>query len=844
MNEYNPKKIEKKWQQVWGKNKSFLSELSKEKKKFYVLEMFPYPSGNIHMGHLRNYTIGDVIARFYKTNKYNVLHPMGWDSFGMPAENAAIENKTSPKKWTEANIKNMRNQLKSIGLSIDWDREISTCSKEYYKHQQKIFIDLFKKDLIYKKDSYVNWDPIDNTVLANEQVINGKGWRSGATVEKRMLSQWFLKITAFAEELLKDLEDLNSWPDKVKLMQENWIGLSNGVEIKFNVKNSNENISVFTTRPETLFGAAFLGLSVEHPMSEGLKGMKEFNIFKKKCLQTSHKNIDEEKIGFFSGLFAEHPLNQNIKIPIYFANYILMNYGTGAIFGCPAHDERDYEFAQKIGINFSSVFKDKNNLPYVEKNENDIMQNSEFLDGLVLKEARELIISKLIKQNKGIEKATYRLRDWGISRQRYWGCPIPIVYSEDGKISTVDESELPVTLPEDVNLSKNGNPLDNHPTWKFVKCKKTNKQAIRETDTLDTFFDSSWYFLRFCSPHNSDRPFDEKEMKYWMSVDHYIGGVEHAILHLLYSRFFSRALKECGYNTPKEPFKKLVTQGMVCHETFKTNEINPRWINPNNIFTEGEKLYTMDNGKKVNVLKGRSEKMSKSKKNVVDPDSIITKYGADTARLFMISDSPPERDLEWSIDGIKATYKYLNKIYTFLTSNKLVFTTRFDLDKNKLSNDESVLYDFLNSVIINYTDDIKNYRFNNAVARIRELSNKLIKQNVTKPLFDYCWSIYLRLFSIITPHFSSELAEVAGLNNINLEDTFWPLPEKTIKVNDKMLVILQINGKKKGSLLIDKKMSKEDILKMLSNSEKYSDIIDSKIKKIIYVPNKIINFVK
>jgi len=818
MNEYNPKKIEKKWQQVWGKNKSFLSELSKEKKKFYVLEMFPYPSGNIHMGHLRNYTIGDVIARFYKTNKYNVLHPMGWDSFGMPAENAAI--------------------------AIDWDREISTCSKEYYKHQQKIFIDLFKKDLIYKKDSYVNWDPIDNTVLANEQVINGKGWRSGATVEKRMLSQWFLKITAFAEELLKDLEDLNSWPDKVKLMQENWIGLSNGVEIKFNVKNSNENISVFTTRPETLFGAAFLGLSVEHPMSEGLKGMKEFNIFKKKCLQTSHKNIDEEKIGFFSGLFAEHPLNQNIKIPIYFANYILMNYGTGAIFGCPAHDERDYEFAQKIGINFSSVFKDKNNLPYVEKNENDIMQNSEFLDGLVLKEARELIISKLIKQNKGIEKATYRLRDWGISRQRYWGCPIPIVYSEDGKISTVDESELPVTLPEDVNLSKNGNPLDNHPTWKFVKCKKTNKQAIRETDTLDTFFDSSWYFLRFCSPHNSDRPFDEKEMKYWMSVDHYIGGVEHAILHLLYSRFFSRALKECGYNTPKEPFKKLVTQGMVCHETFKTNEINPRWINPNNIFTEGEKLYTMDNGKKVNVLKGRSEKMSKSKKNVVDPDSIITKYGADTARLFMISDSPPERDLEWSIDGIKATYKYLNKIYTFLTSNKLVFTTRFDLDKNKLSNDESVLYDFLNSVIINYTDDIKNYRFNNAVARIRELSNKLIKQNVTKPLFDYCWSIYLRLFSIITPHFSSELAEVAGLNNINLEDTFWPLPEKTIKVNDKMLVILQINGKKKGSLLIDKKMSKEDILKMLSNSEKYSDIIDSKIKKIIYVPNKIINFVK
>ena len=843
MTEYNPKKIEKKWQRIWEDNKSFKSEFNNGGGKFYVLEMFPYPSGNIHMGHLRNYTIGDVIARFYRTNKYNVLHPMGWDSFGMPAENAAIENKTNPKSWTEENIRNMRTQLQSIGLSIDWDREISTCSKEYYKHQQKIFIDLYKKNLIYKKDSYVNWDPVDNTVLANEQVIDGKGWRSGAIVEKRKLSQWFLKITAFTEELLEDLESLDSWPDKVKLMQKNWIGLSNGVEIKFKVKDIDEYICVFTTRPETLFGAAFLGLSVEHQLSNRLENLEEFKKFKNRCLKTTDRNIDEEKIGFFSGFFAEHPLNEDIKIPIYFTNYVLINYGTGAIFGCPAHDERDYEFAQIIGIDFSSVFKNKNNLPYLEKNENDVMQNSEFLNGLSLKEAKKFVIRKIIEQKKGNEKKTYRLRDWGISRQRYWGCPIPIIYSEDGKISTVGESELPVTLPEDIDLAVNGNPLDNHPTWKFVKCKKTNKPAIRETDTLDTFFDSSWYFLRFCSPHNDDKPFDEKETKYWMSVDHYIGGVEHAILHLLYSRFFSRALKKCGYDTPKEPFKKLVTQGMVCHETFKTKEENPKWVNPNNVLTEDGKLYTIDNGKKINVFKGRSEKMSKSKKNVVDPDSIILKYGADTARLFMISDSPPERDLEWSIDGIKATHKYLNKIYNFLTSNKLNFTTQFDLDKNKLNNDESILYDFLNSVITNYTDDIRNYRFNNAVAKIRELSNKLVKQKVTKPLFDYCWSIYLRLFAIITPHFSSELAETAGLKK-NLEDLFWPTAGKTSKRNDKILVILQVNGKKRGSLILEKEMSKDDILKILSNSEKYSGIIDNEIKKIIYVPNKIINFVK
>ena len=584
---------------------------------------------------------------------------MGWDSFGMPAENAAIENNISPKVWTEQNIKNMRKQLKSIGLSIDWSREISTCSENYYKHQQKIFIDLYNNGFVYKKDSYVNWDPVDKTVLANEQVIDGKGWRSGATVEQKKLSQWFLKISDFSNELLKDLETLNDWPEKVKLMQKNWIGYSSGVEIKFKIKNSDQEILVFTTRPETIFGASFIGLSVEHSLTENFETNDKFKSFKKKCLETNDKKIDEEKFGFNSNLFVEHPFLENEKIPIYFTNYVLTNYGTGAIFGCPAHDERDYDFAKRYNLKIISVIKKTKNLPYVEKKDSDEIVNSSFLNKLNLKEAKSLITSKIVEKKIGRIKVSFRLRDWGVSRQRYWGCPIPIIYKEDGSVTTVEEKELPIKLPEDIDLSTQGNPLESHPTWKYTRCLKSNKPAIRETDTLDTFFDSSWYFLRFCSPKSS-KPFEDDEAKYWMSVDHYIGGVEHAILHLLYSRFFSRALKKSGYQVPNEPFKKLVTQGMVCHETYKTE--NKKWINPSEVIKEGEDFFTRINGKKIKVFRGRSEKMSKSKKNVVDPDLIISKYGADTARLFMISDSPPEKDLEWSIEGIKATHKYLNKI--------------------------------------------------------------------------------------------------------------------------------------------------------------------------------------
>ena len=676
MKKYNPEIIEKKWQNYWAEKRIYKSKADKTKKKFYVLEMFPYPSGKIHMGHLRNYTIGDVTARFYKLNGFNVLHPMGWDSFGMPAENAAIENNVNPKDWTENNIKSMKSQLMRIGLSIDWEREISTCDASYYKHQQKIFIEFFKNGLVYKKDSFVNWDPVDKTVLANEQVIDGKGWRSGAIVEKKKLSQWFLNISKFSEELLGDLNQLENWPEKVKLMQKNWIGMSEGAEIKFKISQSKLSIDIFTTRPETIFGASFIALSVEHPLSSQFLDDEKFLEFRNKCLKMQEtKDSVQEKIGFHTSLFAEHPFIKNEKIPIFFSNYVLINYGNGAIFGCPAHDERDYHFAKEYNIPIKCIIKGKEKeLPYCETNETDILINSEFLNEKNIKKAKETIVEKIEKLKIGRKCVKFRLKDWGVSRQRYWGCPIPIIYRKDGEILAVEDSELPIKLPNDIKLKSTGNPLENHPDWKKTKCPKTGMDAIRETDTLDTFFDSSWYFLRFCSPISSREPFEDEDISYWMPVDHYIGGVEHAILHLLYSRFFVRALKVCGKKLPKEPFKKLITQGMVCHETFRTKD--NKWIEPKNVIKEKGTYWTNRGSKTIEVIKGRSEKMSKSKKNIVDPDSIVFTYGADTARLFMISDSPPERDLEWSIDGIKAMNKYLEKIYDLLSS-KFKFTVTF-----------------------------------------------------------------------------------------------------------------------------------------------------------------------
>ncbi len=840
MSYYNPQIIEKKWQKIWKDSKTYKSRVELSKKKFYVLEMFPYPSGKIHMGHLRNYTIGDVTARFYKLQNFNVMHPMGWDSFGMPAENAAIENDVDPKKWTEKNIANMKSQLMKIGLSLDWDRELSTCSDNYYKHQQKIFIDFFNNNLVYKKDSFVNWDPVDKTVLANEQVVDGKGWRSGAVVEKKKLSQWFLNISKFSDELLTDLESLTDWPEKVKLMQSNWIGLSKGAEVEFKISGLKSFIKVFTTRPETIFGASFLALSVEHPFASNFKDDKKFNTFKDTCLKfQENRKFDSEKLGFNTGLFAEHPFLKNIKIPVFFSNYVLINYGNGAVFGCPGHDERDYDFAKKYKLDIKCIIKDKQNeLPYCDSQENDKLQNSSFLDNLKLSQAKVSIIDKIVKDELGSEITKFRLKDWGVSRQRYWGCPIPIIYREDGKVLPVDEDQLPIKLPEDTDFSFSGNPLDKHNDWKFTVCPQTGLKAIRETDTLDTFFDSSWYFLRFCSSDSKNIPFTDKEINYWMPVDHYIGGIEHAILHLLYSRFFSRALRECGYKVPKEPFLKLITQGMVCHETFKTKD--GKWVEPSKVFFENDSYWMKYREGNISVTKGRSEKMSKSKKNVVNPDSIISEYGADTARLFMISDSPPERDLEWSIDGIKATRKYLDKIFAFL-KEKLRFTQSFKNQEN-LTNEEKKILDFTNGVVDSFTNDIKNYRFNKAVAKLRELSNTLIKSKVKRDLFDYSWSTYLRLIYVIIPHFSQELASLTGLKGL-MEDLKWPTSNKKTFDDGLAQIVVQINGKKKFLINVAFGITKEKLVETIKKNSANDDINNKKIKNIIYVPNKLINFV-
>ncbi len=839
-----PHIIEKKWQKKWDDEKTF-STYKNTKKKIYILEMFPYPSGNIHMGHLRNYTIGDVTARFYRNNKYNVLHPMGWDSFGMPAENAAIENNLNPKEWTEKNILNMRKQLKSIGLSIDWTREISTCSKEYYKHQQKIFLDFFKNGIAYKKDSFVNWDPIDKTVLANEQVIDGKGWRSGASVEKKKLSQWFLKITDFTEELLSDLDKLKDWPEKVKIMQKNWIGLSKGVELIFRTVDKKKYIKVFTTRPETIFGATFLALSVEHDISSEFKNDKNFKVFKEKCLDLQSK-IDEndEKLCFSANLKVVNPFT-NEEIPVVFTNYVLMDYGTGAIFGCPAHDKRDYDFARRHKFKILEVIepnlsKKRGGLPYVDLDANDKLKNSGMLNNLSLSKAKEKIIEEIVKKEIGEKKTSFRLRDWGVSRQRYWGCPIPVLYREDGKIIPVEEKDLPVELPKEIDLSKTGNPLENHPTWKYTTCKKTGMRAIRETDTLDTFFDSSWYYSRFCSPDEPDKPFDNKSAKYWLAVDHYIGGIEHAILHLLYSRFFSRALRKSNYDVPEEPFKKLITQGMVCHETFKNK--SGKWIEPSQVIREKGKYFYKKNKILEELIKGRSEKMSKSKKNVIDPDEIIQNFGCDTARLFMISDSPPARDLEWSIDGIKATYKYLKKNFEYLTKD-FTFILNFPEDyKKNLSNEDLKIYKLSQKTIYDYTEDIINYRFNTAVAKLREFTNIVQKKKLVPKLKNYCWSIFLRLISIITPHYCEEIASLSGFKGLVCELS-WPEYDKNYLKEESAKIVVMLNGKKKGIIETDINIDEKGLIELVYSDEKIPIEKNEKLKKIIFVKNKIINFV-
>jgi len=654
MDRYNIQETEKKWQSLWADEQAFTTEDHVEgKEKYYVLEMFPYPSGKIHVGHVRNYTLGDVVARFRKAEGYNVVHPMGWDAFGLPAENAAIENGRHPAEWTYANIAVMREQLKAMGLSFDWSREVATCSPDYYRHEQKMFLDFFKNGLAYRKESVVNWDPVENTVLANEQVVDGCGWRSGAPVERRTLNQWFLKISQYADELLEGLDELGGWPEKVRTMQDNWIGKSQGLQFKWDINNYDEDVEVFTTRPDTIFGASFVAIAPDHPLAEKLAGDKDgFASFIQQCqaLGTSEAAIEKaDKLGFDTGYAVSHPFVEGLNLPLYIANFILMDYGTGAIFGVPAHDQRDFEFATKYGLAIKPVVipegEDAASFKLEDKaySGDGKLANSDFLDGLEIEVAKSLVISKIEEKNMGQGKTQYRIRDWGVSRQRYWGCPIPMIHCADCGVVPVPEDQLPVTLPEDVSFEQAGSPLANHPTWKNTSCPECGKDAQRETDTFDTFFESSWYFARYCDAQNADKGFAKDKADYWLPVDQYIGGVEHAVMHLLYARFFMRALSACGYTDVKEPFKALYTQGMVNHATYKDE--SGKWVFPNDVVKQDDGSFKhATTGEKI--TEGAVIKMSKSKKNVIDPQEIMDSYGADAARLFILSDSPPDRDLE------------------------------------------------------------------------------------------------------------------------------------------------------------------------------------------------------
>jgi len=839
---YNFKEFENKWQKIWENEKVFQTKIDKTKEKFYCLEMFPYPSGKIHMGHVRNYTIGDVLSRYKKLRGFNVLHPMGWDAFGMPAENAARENKLDPKDWTNKNIETMKNQLKKLGLSIDWDREISTCNEDYYKHQQLFFLELYEKGLVYRKENYVNWDPVDQTVLANEQVIDGKGWRSGAIVERKKLSQWFFNISKFSQDLLNGLEELNTWPNKVKTMQKNWIGKSFGCEINFEIEGDLpiKNIKCFTTRPDTLFGFSFLALSVDHEVADFYKNNKDFIKFKEECSKTG--TTEEaiavgDKIGFKTSLFAKNPLKPGEKVPVYFANFVLMDYGFGAVFGCPGHDQRDFDFAKKYNLEIKTVVKPNN-----EKNDFKVSKeaysgpgiiiNSEFLDGLDAPENSVIkTIEILEEKNLGKKQINYRLKDWGVSRQRYWGCPIPIIYDDKGNAKPLPKDLLPVKLPENIDLTVKGNPLDSQKNWKEINI--DGKIYTRETDTLDTFVCSSWYYLRFCSPKEQSYGFKKDDIDYWMPVDQYIGGVEHAILHLLYSRFFMRAINHNNKNfNITEPFQSLFTQGMVCHETYKDE--NNNWLSPEEIEKiDSKAVLKRDKNKLVKI--GPSESMSKSKKNVIDPEFIINNYGADSVRLFILSDSPPEKDVQWSDQGMVSSYKFIQKLWTL---HKII--------KEKIENETSKTLDneiekFTNQLIAKITNNLEKFNYNVIIANMYETYNYLSNYIKNKKDLSNLKENYKKIlicFNPIIPHFVSEC-----LNEMNmLENIVWPdYDEKALDLEEVNFVI-QINGKKRAILNAKKSIRENDLLKLVKENKMINKHLERKnIKKIIFIQNRLMN---
>ena len=852
MSRYNVKETEAKWQRAWEQARAFEVAADPQREKCYVLEMFPYPSGRIHMGHLRNYTIGDVIARYKRARGYNVLHPMGWDAFGLPAENAAMERGVHPGDWTYRNIDAMREQLKTMGLSIDWSREIATCHPEYYRHEQAMFLDFVEAGLAYRKEAWVNWDPVDHTVLANEQVIDGKGWRSGAPVEQRKLPQWMFRITAFADELLDAIDELERWPDKVRLMQRNWIGRSQGARVWFDIAGREDRLEVFSTRPDTLFGASFCALSPHHPLTQELaEGNPDLQRFLRECEQlgTSEEAIERaEKRGFDTGLRCHHPLVPDQTLPLYVANFVLMDYGTGAIFGVPAHDQRDLDFARRYELPVIPVVRPHNQDGIEIGGEaftgDGTLFNSEFLDGLDVPSAKATVIEKLEALGRGEGTTQYRLRDWGVSRQRYWGCPIPMVHCGACGLVPVPKSDLPVELPHDVDFETPGNPLERHPTWKHTRCPRCGGEGERETDTFDTFVESAWYFARFCSPR-SDRPFERDEVDYWLPVDQYIGGVEHAVLHLLYARFFTRALQQCGYLSAAEPFAGLFTQGMIAHETYK--DADGKWLAPSEVTRDADGNPVDLDGRPVTP--GRVEKMSKSKRNTIDPTEIIESYGADTARWFMLSDSPPERDMEWTEAGVEGAHRFVQRIWRLVTEGLDALPAAGTPAPTQLGEAALQLRRNAHKTVQAVTQDVDHFRLNRAVARLYELANAVgsfkseAADDADRWVQREASELLVRMLAPMMPHLAEELWQRLGHTRM-LVDQPWPEADPALLVEDTVTVAVQVNGKLRSTIELPRDV--EDAAAQeaaLAEPAVQRSLNGADPRKVIVVKNRIVNVV-
>ncbi len=838
---FDPASADPRWQAAWDEAQSFKADDSSAKPRSYVLEMFPYPSGRIHIGHVRNYTMGDVLARYKKMQGFEVLHPMGWDAFGMPAENAAMEKGVHPGGWTRDNIANMKAQLKRLGFALDWSRELATCEPDYYGHEQALFLDLYEAGLVYRKESAVNWDPVDMTVLANEQVIDGRGWRSGALVEKRKLSQWFLKITQFADDLLSGLGDLKDWPEKVRLMQENWIGKSQGLQFKFWSADRNTEVEVFTTRPDTIFGASFVAIAADHPIAQARAAsdpaVADFVAECRKGGTTAAEIETQEKLGHDTGIRLKHPFDDGIDLPLYIANFVLMDYGTGAVFGCPAHDQRDLDFARKYGLPVTRVVADGDLTDPVFAGDEaytgpGALVNSRFLDGLDVESAKAEVIGRAEAGNWGHGTTVWRLRDWGVSRQRYWGTPIPFIHCDACGVVPVPKDQLPVTLPEDVSFDIPGNPLLRHPTWKHVDCPKCGKAALRETDTLDTFVDSSWYFLRFAS-QPANKPFDPEVIKQWLPVEQYIGGIEHAILHLLYARFWTRALAHIGLIDVKEPFASLFTQGMVTHETYSREaDGRPVYFSPDEVQRSGDGATLKADGQPVEI--GKVIKMSKSKKNVVDPDDIIAQYGADAVRWFMLSDSPPERDLPWSEAGIEGCARFVQRLWRLFGQIGLG-------GAGADAGQDIALERKLHQTIAAVAGDIESLSFNKAVARIYELTGAIEKAAPSSSRSDAIRKLIL-LVAPMMPHLAEEAWSRLRLGLV--ADAAWPPVDPALLVEDEVTIAIQVLGKLRDTVTVAKGLPREELEALALASEKVQRALDGRpLKKVIVVPDRLVNLV-